>query len=78
MIDEERASRMMLLRTCEPGDTRVVDEVARRGAAEVADAILRGSSLLRGAASMRSRLPDGAGNASYQDTTLGDTVIICS
>lgn len=60
MIDEERASRMLLLRTCEPGDTRVFDEVARRGAAEVAESILRGGSLLRGADSMRSRLPDGA------------------
>ena len=60
MIDEERASRMLLLRACEPGDTRVFDEVARRGAAEVAESILSGGSLLRGAVSMRSRLPDGA------------------
>lgn len=59
VIDEERASRMLLLRACEPGDTRVVDEVAVRGAVEVAESILRGSSLLRGVATMRSRLPDG-------------------
>lgn len=58
--DAEHLARMLLLRACEPGDAVLHDLVDRRGAVEVAEGILRGTSGHRSAATLRARLPEGA------------------
>jgi len=58
----EILARMMLLRACEPVDQAVHELVARRGAVEVAEGILHGTSGLRNAPTLRSRLPESATN----------------
>jgi DNA processing protein len=59
-VDADHQARMMLMRACEPGDLAVYDLVARRGAIDVAEALLRGCSGLRNAHTLRSRLPESA------------------
>lgn len=58
--DADRQARMLLMRASEPGDLAVNDLVARRGAVEVAESLLRGCSGLRNAHTLRSRLADSA------------------
>ncbi len=66
----EILARMLLLRACEPVDHAVHELVARRGAVEVAEGILHGTSGLRNASTLRSRLPETA--TSIEDAVSAD------
>lgn len=66
----ERLARMMLMRVSEPGDTQMHDLIARRGALEVAEGILSGTSGHRSATTLRGRLPDSA--TSIEEATVAD------
>ncbi len=58
--DTDQLARMLLLRVGEPGDCTLHELVARHGAVEVAEGIVRGTSGLRAGVTMRARLPQGA------------------